>query len=153
MSLQMRHYVADHPHIVYTNRESQRADFLDESKVKSTLIALLADLLGKGHIILVTCLFSDHHVDGGLGPHSHNPGGVAIDCWPLKSTKPTDFLDATDSRFHAFLHDIAGDKYEYQIGLGGSCAIREDFAAAGSTAFADNGSDHVHIGAKTEAEA
>ena len=145
MSLEARQGLVDHPHTFF-QAQSQRDDLLDPNKTQTGLIALLLDLVGKGHIIEFTAVRSDHHDDSGLGLHCH-AYGYAADCWPLASATAGDYLDAGDARFQAFLKDAAASSWLYQIGLAGSAAIQVNFAAAGRSAFDDDGADHVHLGA------
>lgn len=144
MSLQARHSLVSHPHTVF-QRQSQRDDLLDPEKTRSELIALLLELIGKGHIILFTAIKTDHHDDSCLGFHSHF-NGFDADVWFLKSTTPTDYLDSDDPQFIKGLADAAKSPWLYQIGLGGSSDTTIDRNAAGSTEFSDNGADHVHLG-------
>jgi hypothetical protein len=128
-------------------RPSQRTDLETVGVTQTQLIALLLDLTGKGHHIEITAVKSDHSDDGILGEHSHY-NGYCVDCWPLASATPGDYLDASDSRFQKFLRDAAASAWLYQIGLAGSAWTDANAAAAGPTAFHDDGADHVHLGAQ-----
>ena len=146
MSQEARQNLVDSPNTIFQH-DSQRADLLDENKTQTQLIALLSDLVSKGHIIEFTAIRSDHHDDSGLGFHCH-AHGFCSDCWPLASTKPGDYLDASDPRFVQFCHNAAIDPYEYQEGLAGSALTHAAVIAAGSGFFTDDGGDHIHLGAK-----
>jgi hypothetical protein len=145
MSLQARQWVVNHPHTHFSSPTSQHADLLNESATKTELIQLLTDLLNKGHIIYFTAIKSDHHDDSGLGLHCHY-NGYAVDCWPMKSDIPADWLDASDPKFLEFLKDIGIDTEHYQTGLAGSAYTHEAVTAAGHGVFQDDGGDHVHCG-------
>lgn len=153
MSIEARQALVNSANTVF-ERDSQRSDLLDPSKTNTNLIALLGNLVEKGHIIQFTAIHSDHHDDSGLtaGPlhlrtHQGGPeGGYAADCWPLASTQPGDWLDASDSRFIAFCHDVGFDPFEAQRGLAGSAFTHDAVIAAGPGVFQDSGGDHIHIG-------
>lgn len=150
MSIQAREQLVNHPHAIF-ERDSQRADLLNPALTQTELVALLLDILGKGHIVLFTAVRSDHHDDSGLNPApphvGTHAGGFAADTWPLASTRATDFLDASDSRLQSYLRDAAQSPWLLQIGLAGSADTAQDRAAAGSTVFSDGGADHIHLGA------
>lgn len=146
MSLEARRALVNSPHTIF-QALSQRADLLDQNVTQTGLIALLSDLVAKGHIIEFTAVKSDHHNDSGLGLHCHF-NGYCADCWPLASATPGDYLDANDPRFTAFCHDAGIDLNEYQEGLAGSAYTHANVTAAGSGVFQDDGGDHVHLGAK-----
>lgn len=135
-----------HPHTFFQSA-SQWQDLLDAGKTQTWLIALLTDIVNKGHIIEFTAVKSDHHNDSGLGTHCHF-NGWCVDCWPLASATPGDYLDASDARFTKFCHDAGFDPHEYQEGLAGSAYTHDNVVAAGSGVFQDDGGDHVHLGAK-----
>ncbi len=145
MSAQARAALVDSPKTLFQT-DSQRADLLDENATQTTLIALLSELIGKGHIIEFTAVKSDHDDDSNLGRHCHYYGFCA-DCWPLSSATPGAYLDATDSRFTQFVADAAASRYRWQIGLAGSAWTADAIAAGGATVFQDAGADHVHLGA------
>ena len=120
------------------------------------LVSYLLSLLDAGHYIEITAVQTGHHNDGYKG----HAGGYAVDCWPLASPNPGDYLAATDPRFARFLEDAAASKFRYQIGLVGDGAdSAENFALAisaaqtggnyeaGVTVFQDDGGPHVHLGA------
>ena len=151
MSIQARDALVNSPNTKF-QRNSQRTDLLDPNETQTDLIALLTELVGKGHIILFTAVRSDHHDDSGLGrppnfvgTHAH---GWAADCWPLNSPNPTDFVDAGDPKMQQFLQDAAASTWLHQIGLAGSADTPENRTAAGMTVFSDDGADHIHLGAK-----
>ena len=127
-------------------RDSQSTDLLDVNLTQTELIALLLDLTNKGWHIEITAVRSDHSDDSALGLHSH-ANGYCADLWPLASATPGDYLDASSASFRLFLADAADSSWLYQIGLAGSANTPENMAAAGPTAFADDGADHVHLGA------
>ncbi len=145
MSWQARKALVDSPNTIF-QRDSERSDLLDETITKTTLIALLQELVAKGHCIEFTAVKSDHSDDSALGYHCHFNGYWA-DLWPLASTTAGDYLDAADPRFQAFLRDAAASKYIWQIGLAGSAFTPANMSAAGTSAFQDDGADHVHLGA------
>jgi hypothetical protein len=146
MSIEARRALVNHPHTFF-QAQSQRDDLLDPSITQTGLIALLTDLVNKGHIIEFTAVKSDHHNDSGLGLHCHW-NGYCADCWPLASAKAGDYLEAGDPRFTKFCHDAGFDPYEYQEGLAGSAYTHANVIAAGSGVFRDNGGDHIHLGSK-----
>jgi hypothetical protein len=126
---------------------SQRNDLLDETITKTELIALLSDLVAEGWKIEFTAIKSDHHDDSNLGTHCHF-NGYCADLWPLNSFVAGDYMDAASPQFQAFLKAIAASPWLYQIGLVGDGADSPaNFAAAGPTAFQDDGGAHVHVGA------
>lgn len=112
---------------------------------QSQLIALLLELVQKGHHLEITMVQTGHHDDG---PHGH-AGGYAVDCWPLATPKGGQYMKASTSAFRRFLKDAAASPWLHQIGLLGDGAdSKENFAAAGPTAFQDQGDGaHVHLGA------
>jgi len=159
MSLQARQFLVRHPHTFFQQPDVMHADLLDSNRTKTTLIALLVELVNKGHIIEFTMIRTGHHNDG---PNGHNPGGRAADCWPLASAKAGDYLDATDPRFQKFIDDAASSVWLYQEGLVGDGADSDaNFSSAeraaqqhepgryeaGVTIFHDDGGAHVHVGA------
>ncbi len=158
MSLQARQALVRSPNTIFQS-DVMRADLLDPARTQTTLIALLLELVGKGHIIEFTMIRTGHHIDG---PNGHNPGGRAADCWPLASTTPGDYLDATSSRFVKFIDDAAASSWLLQEGLVGDGSDSDaNFASAeqaarsheggryidGVTIFQDDGGAHVHLGA------
>lgn len=144
MSLQARQQLVRHKHTIF-QRETERQDLLDPAKTRSELIALLLELVNKGHIILFTAVCTDHHNDTALGLHGHT-NGFAADVWPLKSVNPTDYVEPTDPEMQRFLADASKSPWLYQIGLAGSADTGTDEAAAGHTVFSDDGADHIHLG-------
>jgi hypothetical protein len=135
-------------HLVF-QKASQSSDLLDPKKTNNGLIAYLSQLLGQfGHHLEVTAVNSDHPTnDGGPNGRGHN-AGCAIDGWPLASAKAGDFLDAATAEFRTFLQHAAASHPLLQIGLVGDGAdSKANFAAAGPTAFQDDGGAHVHLGA------
>lgn len=150
MSLQARQALVASQNTIF-QRQSQRSDLLNPDVTQTGLIALLSELVSKGHIIEFTAIKSDHHNDSGLNPTPPHEGthfgGFAADCWPLASTNAGDYLDAQDPRFQKFLEDAADSPWLHQIGLAGSADCHIDRDAAGSTEFSDDGSDHIHLGA------
>ncbi|MGA8574773.1 MAG: hypothetical protein WB609_03680 [Candidatus Cybelea sp.] len=150
MSLQARQGLVSR--LFFQDPTVQKADLLREAPARDAkfhgtqtqLIALLLGLLQKGHQIEITMVQTGHHDDG---PHGH-AGGYAVDCWPLASAKAGDYIDASTEAFRTFLSDAAASPWLYQIGLVGDGAdSKENFAAAGPTAFQDDGGAHVHLGA------
>lgn len=156
MSIQMREALVQHPHTIFRS-QSQRDDLLDPTKTNTDLIALLWELVQRGHIILFTAIHSDHHDDSALNPtpphvgtHAGSPetGGFAADTWPLASTAPDDYLDAGSQAFTQYVHDAADTPWTFQVGLAGSADTATNAAAAGAAYFSDDGGDHVHLGAR-----
>lgn len=146
MSVQARQALVASPNTIF-QRQSQRDDLLAPDLTQTGLIALLSDLVAKGHIIEFTAIKSDHHDDSDLGEHCHW-NGYCADLWPLASTTPGDYLDASDPRFSTFLRDLAEVACLYQIGLAGSAWTQANAIAAGPTVFRDLGADHIHAGAQ-----
>jgi hypothetical protein len=126
----------------------QATDIMDPSKTKTQLIALLLELVDKGWHLEVTAVKSDHHNDSALGEYCHY-NGYCADVWPLNSATPGDYIDASSPKFQQFLRDAATSPWLHQIGLVGDGADSpENFAAAGPTAFQDDGGAHIHLGAQ-----
>jgi hypothetical protein len=148
MSQHARDWLVSHPNTIF-QQDSQRADLRDSGTTQTELIALLIDVVQKGHIVLFTAVKSDHHDDSALGQHCHFKGFCA-DVWPLKSTSPTDFVDANAPEMAAFLRDAAHSAWLYQIGLAGSADTTGNSVAAGPTKFSDGGADHIHLGANSD---
>ena len=148
MSIQARRQLIDSPATFFQHEAEQHADLMDPAKTQTELIALLLELVGKGHVLEFTAIRSDHSDDSCLGYHSHADGFCA-DLWPLASRTAGDYLDASDDRFAAFLADAARSHWLYQIGLAGSADTRANQIAAGRTEFPDDGADHVHLGANS----
>jgi hypothetical protein len=146
MSAEARQALVDSPNTLFTDA-TQRSDLLDENITQTYLIALLSNLVAKGHVIEFTAIKTDHHDDSALGEYCHFNGWCA-DCWPLSTTTAGAYLDAGDARFLSFLSDAAADPDLFQIGLAGSAWTPEAIAAAGPTVFEDAGGDHIHLGAK-----
>lgn len=151
MSIEARQALVDHPHTFF-QAQSQRDDLLDPAKTQTELIALLAYLVGKGHIIEFTAVRSDHHDDSELNPippHTGtHAGGFAADCWPLATAKAGDYLDAADKRLRSFLVDAQNAPCYHQTGLAGSAFTPPNMMAAGPEAFEDDGADHIHLGCR-----
>jgi len=125
--------------------ETQKSDLLDESKTQTSLIAYLLGLVDKGYHIEITAVRTDHDDDSALGLHCH-ANGYAVDCWPLNSATPGDYMTQDTHPFRQFLVDAASSPWNFQIGLGGCADNSGDAIAAGSTEFPDNGADHIHLG-------
>lgn len=145
MSIEAREQLVDSRYLFFES-QSQQDDLLNPDLTQTGLIALLQELTGKGHILQLTAVKADHSNDSALGEHCHY-NGYAVDCWPLKSFTPGDWLDANDYRFQQFLSDLATSSYLHQIGLAGSAWTGTNQTAAKGMAFEDTGADHVHIGA------
>lgn len=146
MSIEARQALVNSPRTFFQS-QSQRDDLLDPNKTQTDLIALLTDLVGKGWNIEFTAIRSDHHDDSVLGEHCHAHGWCA-DCWPLKSSRAGDYIDANDPQFARFCNDAGFDPSEYQEGLAGTAWTHANAVAAGSGVFHDDGADHIHLGAK-----
>lgn len=125
--------------------ESQRTDLMDPHRTRTELIALLLDVVNHGHRLEITAVRADHHDDSRLGRHTH-ANGFAVDCWPLVSFTAGDYLDGAAPGFLDFLEDLDASPWLYQIGLAGTAWTPANAAAAGASAFHDDGADHVHIG-------
>lgn len=128
-------------------KDSQRSDLETIGVTQTNLIALLTDLTDRGWHIEITAVKTDHHDDSALGLHSHF-NGYCVDCWPLASATPGDYLDADSQEFADFLADADDSAYHYQTGLAGSANTAANQEAAGPSWFPDTGGDHVHLGAK-----
>ena len=152
MSQQARDDLIASPSTIF-QRDSQRDDLRDPALTSTYLIELLSYLVfTQGWAIEFTAIRSDHHDDSALAPDSEHigthAGGWATDCWPLNSTVAGDYTDANEPRMQRFLEDCARAPRLHQIGLAGSAQTDANFTAAGQTAFADDGADHIHIGAQ-----
>ena len=145
MSLETREWVVNHPHTHFSDEASDHSDLLDNTITQTNLIAMIVNLLNKGHIIYFTAIKSDHHNDSALGLNCHF-NGYCIDCWPMASDEPDDYYDVTDNGFLIFLADASSDPYYYQIGLTPDCFTPEAIAVSGSNVYMDDGASHVHIG-------
>jgi hypothetical protein len=149
-SSQTRQWVAAR---LFYQDSTQKSDILDPNKTQTELIAALQSLLKKGYHIELTAVNSDHHDDTNLNPtppycgvHAH---GWAVDCWPLNSATPGDWVDASTHIFRQFLVDISKVPFYMQTGLVGDGAdSAANFQAAGPGAFQDDGGAHIHIGTK-----
>lgn len=125
---------------------TQKADLLNEELTQTALIALLLEVTSRWHLE-ITAVRSDHHDDSDLGPHCH-AHGYAVDCWPIWAGRPGDYIPSSDPAFLSFLSFAAKQPHLEQIGLAGSAWSAATMAAAGATAFADDGADHIHLGSK-----
>lgn len=146
MSIEARTRLISSPNTFFQH-VSQKIDLASVEKTNTDLIALLLELIGKGHILEFTAIKSDHRNDSALGTHCHF-NGYCADLWPLATHADGDYLDAGDPRFAAFLADVARSQYLYQVGLAGSAWTSTNAVAAGDTVFHDSGPDHIHLGAK-----
>jgi hypothetical protein len=130
-------------------------DILDPKATQDDLICLMDRVTapnekgGLGYKLLITALHRDHHWDGDLGPHGHDPGpdpqhilpGYSVDCWPQSGT------------LKQFLHDmIYCNRWVTKIGLGGPeaqslypQAANDAITVNGVVIFYDNSSDHIHL--------
>jgi hypothetical protein len=133
--------------LVYQDTGPQKSDVLSISHGAQTeLIAFLEYMLKRGHLLEATAIRSDHSCDGiGVGYHYQ---GWAIDCWPLNSSNPGDYMDQFSHNFRQFLKDAIDGPFYFQTGLGGSANIEANQIAAGHGWFADNTEDHVHFGVR-----
>lgn len=145
MSIEARNRLVASPNTFF-QRVSQKVDLASVELTKTDLIALLLELIGKGHILEFTAIKSDHHDDSALGLHCHF-NGYCADLWPLASRTAGDYLDADDPRFLVFLRDLALSQYLYQVGLAGTAWTSANAVASGGSVFHDDGEDHIHVGA------
>jgi len=143
MSQEARQALVDSPNTFFT-ADSQRSDLLDETITQTGLIALLSDLVAKGHIIEFTAIKTDHSDDSALGLHCHF-NGYCADLWPLRSRTAGDWIVADN--LGPFCANAAADPCLFQIGLAGTAWTPKAIAAAGPTCFHDDGADHIHLGA------
>jgi hypothetical protein len=124
---------------------TQAADLADPDMTQSCLIAYLAYMIGLGWHIEITAVRSDHSNDAALGEFCHQYG-YCVDCWPLASATPGDYLDASSLRFQQFLADAAASPWCWQIGLAGEADTEANMKACGQKGFVDDGADHIHLG-------
>ena len=131
---------------------TQSTDLQNVDFTQTELIAALCFLVfERGWPIEITAVRTDHRDDSDLGAppsyfgtHAH---GWAVDCWPLNTRTAGDYIDATVGRFQRFLGDVAEAPFHKQTGLVGDGADSAvNFAAAGPTAFQDDGGPHIHLG-------
>ena len=83
MSQQARQYLVSK---LFFQDDTQKPDLLNENMTQTDLIALLVELVNKGHHLEITAVRTDHSNDSGLGEHCH-ANGYCADMWPL--TGPT----------------------------------------------------------------
>ena len=95
MSQQARQYLVSK---LFFQDDTQKPDLLDENKTQTDLIALLVELVNKGHHIEITAVRTDHSNDSGLGEHCH-ANGYCADMWPLSGPTAGAWLDAGDPYF------------------------------------------------------
>jgi hypothetical protein len=147
MSLEMRKYLQES--LVFQDPEAQRYQLVERLgagyTINTDLIAALVMMLHKKMLFVVTALRDDHSIDDCLGPDNHNTAGRAVDFWFLKSSDPTDYLDATSEQFVTWVGMLGRLPNVTGVGLGGSADNGPCREAAGSLAFSDNNSDHIHI--------
>lgn len=156
MSIEARQRIVRSTNVIFTN-DSQKSDLLNVNCVRTEVIALLIDLITKGHILEITAIKSDHHDDSGLGKYCH-AHGAAFDCWPLihrGMPGPSTWAAAESPQMITLIRDAYASKWRAQVGLAGSADNPILLAAAGFitypenfTLFRDTGDDHVHIGAQ-----
>jgi hypothetical protein len=144
-TLATRLWVASH--LVFQDSGPQKSDVLSIAHGAQTeLIAFLEHMIKCGHHIEVTAIRSDHSCDGmGVGYHYQ---GWAIDCWPLNSTRPGDYMSVDTHEFRQFLVDAIAGPFYFQTGLGGSANTVVNQFAAGAAWFPDNDEDHIHFGVR-----
>ena len=147
MSLSTREYVVSRCR--FTD-DTQKTDLLSPDITKTELIALLVDVLasisGGAYFIGVTAVKTDHHDDSALGEYTHF-NGYCIDCWPFDMTT-NDYVPVDSDDMKNFLEAAAKSKWLFQIGLAGAAYNPQCLVWAGSTAFHDDGADHIHFGAQ-----
>jgi hypothetical protein len=152
MSLEARQQLVTSGRIIFqdehngTPKPTQRADLLNPDLTKSDLIGLLL-YITHFYPIEITAVRSDHHIDGD-GPGLHNPGGSAVDGWPLNSPTPGDYMDQNALGFQTFLAALRKGPGYYDTGLGGDAYTPANMKAAGTAAFEDNGLSHIHFGSE-----
>lgn len=103
---------------------------------------------GQGHKVLVTALHRDHHDDGDLGPHGHNPHGAPGWACDFGTVDGVDVGDNHATR--QFVRDCISNSKITKVGTTASVANQPDlqaFAAQHNTLlFVDEGTGlHVHI--------
>jgi len=145
MSQEVRDMIADSANFFW-GAESQQNDIRNDDITETYLISILQTLHDKGWYIGITSVCSDHSDDSDLGEHCHS-NGYCVDLWPLNTPNAGDWMDANAPAFADFLMDIANADYLHQIGLAGTAVTPVNLAAAGPTAFVDEGADHIHVGA------
>ena len=129
-------------------RDSQRADLMETTPglgAQTTLISCCLYLVAKGHKIEVTAVKSDHSNDSNLGYHCHY-NGFCMDCWPLNSMTPGDYVDPGTHAFRQFLVDLTTAPFILQVGLAGTAFTQVNMERLGAYGFPDSGADHIHIG-------
>lgn len=101
-----------------------------------------------GHVLTVSALHRDHHDDGDLGPHGHNPHGAPGWAVDVACVDGADVGDNHETR--QLIRDLCEDKDVTKIGTLASVATRSDlqaWAAQHDTLlFVDEGTGpHVHF--------
>ncbi len=151
MSIETRHLVVNSAN-TYFQRSSQKANLLDAKIVRTETIAMILELIQKGHIIEFTSIWSDHHNDSNLGRFSHF-NGAAFDMWPLKSHHAGDYADVLGPQMGTLIRDIMASRWLAQCGFAGAADCDELKAIAGyvdypenGRLFRDSGGDHIHVG-------
>lgn len=145
MSLLARQALVDSGRLFFQN-DTQKSDLLNPGLTQTELIAFLLELTNLGFNLEITAVRTDHSDDLALGEHCH-ANGYCVDLWPLKRAIAADYMGPNDPGMISFLESCAASNWLYQIGLAGSAYTEENAAAAGHTAFADDGADHIHLGA------
>ena len=107
---------------------------------------------GHGRKIIVTAARSNHHVDGALGPHGHNPGpgkpGWSVDFVPCDADNQR--LENEQKTVQLILELISENSHVTKVGCPARYATRNDLqqraAARGVVLFTDEGTGpHIHI--------
>ena len=137
-----------------------RDDILSASKTQDNIVRALDvitapknkpgyEKIGKGRKIIVTSAHSDHHDDGNLGPHGHNPHGApgwAVDFVPQEDPQ----LKVAANTLAVIAELIEGNYYVTKVGCPGVYAANSTLQAkaskCGVALFTDEGTGpHIHI--------
>lgn len=145
---------------VQFNPDVNKDDLLNRSAMNDNIIRALDvitapptkpgyERLGGGWKLIITSLHSDHHDDGDLGPHGHNPHGGpgwAVDFVPANDPK---LQNATQTR-ELLRQLIRRNPFVTKVGCPQTYAedagLQADARACGVALFTDRGTGaHIHI--------
>jgi hypothetical protein len=145
---------------VRLNSASAGTDILDANATHDNIIRALDVItapptkpgyenLGRGWKIIITAAHSDHHDDGDLGPHGHNPHGApgwAIDFVPVSDPQLVDMQQCVE----LIRQLIEENAYVTKVGCPARYAengmLRSKAGACGVVLFTDVGTGpHIHI--------